>query len=699
MAASAWIGCDDPAPPKPTSQPATAPATAPSTAPAATKPVAVKKPPTDLLSTLLADNPDFPSTQPVAEALSLDAAARLIFKDPVYLCPRGDLWITRADAPPTQSQLKLAYKQTTHAIPDPVQFVYWRPLSNAQAEIISKDAGGNDLWITPTVRAPLPAGVKRDWSRAMFWNNQSVRAIVVPTEDGISILTLKDGEVNEQRVQLAEPGRGVICSAVFDVRGLLAWSYSPTQPTQVARFVDDKWTKLTPAQSWPEKLLYILPFADGSVLAIGEEAEGLMQRSLLVESTPINEPRVLELVKQLADKLPEVRESAQSELAGIGPAAWPVLERVQATQPAEARVRIRSILGNQVTPSIFGMKPEPGRGRLVSRLRDGGVVIWFEAGVSSVGANNVVVTTAPAWLSIRPGSGAHFVPESVWHEQRPEAAPIQAWGDEWILEHDVDGPMRWMGNHLVPLTKPTEKIFHKFVGIDAEGRWILKTIDASGPTLVLDPTMLDPKPKLPVWTIDAGRKKVGWDKDGWPVQDRGGYWVLKEAGWATLPGPDASKQIFTTIDPATTQAAFLLTDSAGTRYTNGLTAIEASLPGGKTLSWPLPPEATGEGVIDGKPVLIEAANRLFLFNSPGRIIRLKKQLDEAEPFKIDAVFTRHVPASEIQRIWKDPAGRIVIASHGSVLSVAFPEGVIGNELANRISSKALKEAYEEETTK
>lgn len=691
-----WVGCDDDTPPPaPTTKPATAPTT--TTAPT-TEPVVEKKPPTQMLEVVLANDPEFPSTRPLDSAVSLAAAARLQFKEPVYLCPRGDLWITRADAPPTQSQLKNAFKTQTHAVPDRVQYVYWRPSGNMMAEVIARDDAGNDVWITPAYRVPLPAGVARDWSRALFWNTDVMRAIVVPTSDGMSIVSLKDGAVDEQHIKLAEPGPGVISTACFDVRGLLAWSTSSSEKSKVARYVDGRWTILP--DGWPDKLLHVVAYADGSVLAIGEEGRSLVLRSQLVEAVPIDETRVLELVKQLADKLPEIREQAQSDLANLGPAAWPTLERIQSTQPAEARIRIRAILGDQITPTISGMKPEPGAGRLVSRLADRGVVLYFEAGVASIGANNVVETTAPAWLAIRPMMMARIVPQAITADQRPDAAPIQCWGDEWILEHDVDGPMRWMGNHLEPLTKRNEKAFRKFVGIDAEGRWVIKTIDPNGPTLVVDPTLLDAKPKLPVWTIDAGRKIVGWDKDDWAVWERGGFWVLKDDRFTTIGGEKPELQVKTKLDPPstqTTQPTPLLVDSEKNQYENGLDALDVTTADGKSIRWPLPLEAIGEGVIDGKAIVIEAADKLFLFNAPGRVVRLSRTFTKAEPFKLDAIFTRHIPATDIRRIWKDPAGRIIIASRGSQLSVTFPEGMISNQVSNIIPAKALSEALAEET--
>lgn len=696
-AACVWIGCEEDVKPVPTSRPTSAPTT--TTAPS-TLPVVEKPSPKTLIEVVLAKDPEFPSTQPLSDAVSLVAAARLVFAEPVHLDQRGDLWITHADAPPAASQLKSAFKQQTHVVPDPVQFVYWRPLSNPQAELISSDATGSELWITPTYRSAFPSNRNRNWAQAQIWNSNVARNIVVPTDDGVAIASLKDGVVEEHHIRLAEPGPGVSTHCTFDTRGVLAWSTAATQPSNVARYVDGEWEMLTPSDGWPDKLLHVVPYQDGSVLAIGQDGKSLTFRSVMVESNAIDEAKVLDLVRQLADPMPEIRAMAQSELSAIGPAAWPILQRVQPTQPAEARIRIRALLGDQTTPTLAGMKPEPGEGRLVCRLQDGGVVLHFTAGISSVGTNNLVQTIAPAWLAVRPTAIARTLPPALTLDQRAETAPIRGWGDEWILEHDTDGPMRWMGNYLEPLTKPGEERFSQFVGIDSAGRWILKSRESRPMTLVIDPNLLDPKPKLPVWTIDVGRGSVGWDKDHWPVMKRGGAWVLRDGAWGTLKDPDVEGNYFTQLPVPTTTSAptALLVDAEGNTYRNGLTEIEVQLKDGTTKRWPLPAQAVGEGVINGQPVLIEAAGKVFLFNAPGRVIRLTRQFDRDDLFKLDAIFTRNIPATDIRRIWKDPADRIVIASHGSVLSVAFPEGMISNQMSNMIPAKALSDALAEETT-
>ena len=140
----------------------------------------------------------------------------------------------------------------------------------------------------------------------------------------------------------------------------------------------------------------------------------------------------------------------------------------------------------------------------------------------------------------------------------------------------------------------------------------------------------------------------------------------------------------------------MLTDASGNVYEGGLEALQVRRPDGSTLTWPLPPELTGPGAVGDAPVLIEADDRLFLMNAPGRAIRLKPQFDRPEPFKVDGTFTRGIPATDVRRIWLDPAGRVVFASNGNRLSIAFPTGRIDADTSNMIPANALREALRPE---
>ena len=55
-----------------------------------------------------------------------------------------------------------------------------------------------------------------------------------------------------------------------------------------------------------------------------------------------------------------------------------------------------------------------------------------------------------------------------------------------------------------------------------------------------------------------------------------------------------------------------------------------------------------------------------------------------------------VDPANFQRVWVDPAGRIVIAHDIDTLSVLFPTGVIPPDVARKIPAGELSEAEREE---
>ena len=68
---------------------------------------------------------------------------------------------------------------------------------------------------------------------------------------------------------------------------------------------------------------------------------------------------------------------------------------------------------------------------------------------------------------------------------------------------------------------------------------------------------------------------------------------------------------------------------------------------------------------------------LFLYNQPGRLLRIRPTPGAAEPFKLEATFTHDIPNSDHPaRVWLDPAGRIVFVTNDNILTLTFPSGVI-----------------------
>ena len=88
------------------------------------------------------------------------------------------------------------------------------------------------------------------------------------------------------------------------------------------------------------------------------------------------------------------------------------------------------------------------------------------------------------------------------------------------------------------------------------------------------PDAPDPRPKLPVWTVNVGGGQVGWTDEGWPVMERGGAWVLKDGAWASIKGDNIDRQFKTAVAPSatdpSTRPTALLVDTRAVATTAGL---------------------------------------------------------------------------------------------------------------------------------
>jgi hypothetical protein len=347
-------------------------------------------------------------------------------------------------------------------------------------------------------------------------------------------------------------------------------------------------------------------------------------------------------------------------------------------------------------PTLGGMTLVGEKLRTVTRHDDGGIVLYAEAGVAISRDAGEPVRRAPAWLSIRPGHATEILDDALVKELKPESHQLLAFGTapDWVVTGDAAGPRRWIGNDFVPFLNKDERGFTEVVGIDRRGRWLFrKPGDSQNPeTLIIDPTLPDPKPRLPFWEFLTARA-FGWDAEGWPVVRReGGEWALRENGWRLLD-PNKGERMLTEVPPPATRPATspghvrredinssttrsvppLLVDDTGTSYYDGLTTLEAVSPDGRSTVWPLPPAAVGKGPV----TLIKTPDGvLFLFNQPGRVLRIRPTPGEAEPFTLEATFTRRIPSvTRPKRIWLDPAGRIVVVDARRVI-LFFPQGFI-----------------------
>jgi hypothetical protein len=327
-----------------------------------------------------------------------------------------------------------------------------------------------------------------------------------------------------------------------------------------------------------------------------------------------------------------------------------------------------------------------------ARLNDGGVVLYCDAGVSIArGSDSQPHIMTPAWLSIRPGYPIQVLPTNFTRDLQPQKQKLFVSQSDWIVGDEANG-LRWfIGNHFQPLQKKTEYTFSEFIGVDAHGRWIMKTPDKNngpaGPTLIVDPNLPDVTPRLPAWEFSADGGSAGWTTTNWPAAKKPGTFVLDAAGWrnlipnekfvnksADIPPPTSAPTTATT-SPATTQSAdtsdLILIDKDGTRYFDGSKTIRITPKNGPTITWNLPPSAIGNGDVW---FFHCGQDRFFLFNQPGRVLRLRRTPGAAEPFEVEATFTRHMPNADPERIWLDPAGRIDIAYNGDKLVILFPTG-------------------------
>jgi hypothetical protein len=243
---------------------------------------------------------------------------------------------------------------------------------------------------------------------------------------------------------------------------------------------------------------------------------------------------------------------------------------------------------------------------------------------------------------------------------------------------------------------------------------------SAGAVLIVDPHLPDPTPHLPGWLLPASVGKSGWDKDNWPViymdvKPDPIPWALTETEWIVIdpkaqkvftdpadlpapptdiPAPDTRPATTTNAStnpstgPATTQAAPvdlgppILVAADGTRYYDGRQALKVVRQDRSMVDWPLPEAAVGTG----KPTLLQTKDGLlFLFNEPGRVVRIRPTTAGDAPFEYEATFTRGIPSdTNTTRIWLDPADRICIAHGGNRVTVLFPNGRIPPAIAEKM---------------
>jgi hypothetical protein len=680
------------------------------------------------------DNPSIATTQPLAFAVDLPDAAHLIVHDPVYLDLSGHLWLTQADGEPAAKALQKPIETTEHVIREKPVFVHWwtTDAGDWAAAIVVKSPEGYDI-ITKTARQHLAGARPFRWANAF----SIVGKIVVATDVGVCVYDI-DPKITEHYHEL--PG----CSpagnppvAITDTRGILAWApWERGKPGShgVSRFVDGSWTDL-PVDQWPARPIQLSILLDGSVLRLSAPDPDSKTPSTAPATAPVVDddvittkpepdataaafpdrinisigqldplqfdgPHVNDLIARLNNEDGEIRQAAFEELSRYGPGISPLLEKVVDQQRPEGQMRIHQLLKNKLTPALGGLMPVDNRLTVARRYADGAVLFFAAAGVQIPTEQGEPALVDPAWIIQRAdGRMERPLPPALVQDQKPDATTLVPAKDEWIV-NDEAGPRRFFGNALEPLLSPSEARFSECVGMSQHRRWVLRDPKGTG-TLIIDPMIADPTPKMPVWTIDMAKGTAGWDAANFPavINENGSHWELTEDHWKSLPEtdkintPDATTNGVTTAPttgpttaPTTGSPGATLTDKPilslpdGTHYFGGKDDLRVVDPAGVEKRWTLPAAAVGTA----DPILIQTPDKLlFLFNQAGRLLRIKPTPGQAEPFALEATFTRNIPEGDTPaRIWLDPAGRIDWIADGKSLSILFPSGHIPKAIAN-----------------
>ena len=694
-------------------------------------------------------NPAVAATEPLGVPVEFADAAHVVLRDAVYVDPPGNLWVTRADGHPTADLLAHAPDGPEYVVRDRPVFVHWGQADgNWVASVVVRAPGGGYDLVTPLARRHLAGDRPYRWAAA--YSVPSLDEFVVPTDVGASVFDVTPTPA-EHYLPLpgCAPGRTSPPVTLLDNRGILAWApWDNGRPGSagVSRFVDGNWAPLPP--DWPARPILLSMLLDGSVLRVASggppaaavaagdsldvdpvttapttapaagtaapAADGPTDQVTLSIGQPdaanVDEPRVAALVAQLSDPDPDQRRAAFEELSRYGPALVPVLDRARPDQPPAAQVRIARLMRNKAT--LGGMSLIEDRLTVAKRQADGTTILFAPAGVR-IPTEQADETVTPAWLVVRPdGRVDRPLLPSLVNDQDPDHCTLRGVGDEWLVL-DAAGPRRFFGNALVPLlTTPAEHRFTDFVAIAARHRWVFRD-PATGDTLVMDPTIADPTPRLPVWSIRVARGTVGWDDRDDPAVQSGGLEGLGGAAgsagrsfldadqWqpllptdelhtdATPPDPDPPPATRPATAPSTapSDGPELLRTGDGTRYYDGRQRLVSVDKAGRRTAWPLPPTAVAAA--DAQPVLMRTDDGLlFLYNGPGRLIRLRPTPAAADPFELEATFTDGIPnADHPARVWLDPNGRIDFATDGHVLTITFPSGRMPKAIADMIPAE------------
>jgi hypothetical protein len=567
--------------------------------------------------------------------------------------------------------------------------------------VLVGDAGKGDgiEFVDESGRQSLKgSGTGYRWSDAFSWGQM----IVVGHDTGASVFSRSGkGWVEDPSPALAKDGTGhAAVQMPIDTEGVM--SYIPAEgghagSRATARYVDGKWSLLDDAAQWPGNFLYLSPLVDGSVLQIIAGNDGAARLAITgLSSLPVDKKHVLELLDALDSTEHDKRAAAFAELSTYGTGLWPILEAEMDNQPPGVREKMTELLKNKTEPTLGEMSLVDSQLKLAARSNDGSALFYSRGGVAVTNVDGDQTLASPAWISIRPGQAVRLMLGRVWSDMVPAGKRFYAIsGGDWIISDEGTGPQEIIGTfETAPLLRKNEIKYSELIGVDRQNRWLFcvpgSREKGQHETLVLDPTLPPVTPRLPVWAFKAAKGKVGCDNHDWPAyEDAGGnVWTIREDGFQLL---DKKKDQFIT-DPA---ALAKLSEKSAVKGDGGSTVVTMAdgssyRVGDKTLQrigtkgtieWALPPEARGT---QSPRLMRDGGGHLWLWNEPGRVIRLRETGQPAQPFKWEGAFSHNIPNEVPARLWIDPAGRLVFANGGDQLTICFTGGVVPAALADKI---------------
>ncbi len=707
---------DPPAPP--TTQPTTQPVEDPATKPADAEPVAT------YLKLLERDRPsladDEGNIEPTPIPLPADEASRIAFDEPIYLDLAGNLWLTHPDGLPVAElpDAGEALREQTFVTQERVRFAWWRTRGDdlPTVELLYERPDGSLGWLHRLGEASVPPAESGgfDFGRVLPIDD----TLVVPTDRGVAVLVPTGrpddadqylrryghlpeanrpeaaGTVQVREVALADAGAIAPPQVRLDAAGLLAWSpwdeglNGTPGGDRVARYADSAWSVLPASEGWSDCPVDLMPLGDGSVLQIALDANGNAALSKIkTGEATVNRAAIEQLVENLVAYDAATRDAAYAELAAAGPGIFPTLRELYDGAKPRAKREIDALLSFGSELSIGGLVPEPGPVVVRSRLGDGGVVLRFDGGVSVPNLAGVRVIEKPGWVFVRPGRRVTELPKMLADELAADpAAQLFAFGDEIVLTRPGEPAKRWGVNHFQDLLPAeSDEEWPTFAGIDAMGRWLFERppTDEAAQTLLLDTRLADPRPQLPAWVVETGELgEAGWDAEDWPIMRLGGTYRLGPLNWVPLP-PE------TEIETRESKGGMweLAIGPDGSRYYDGVERLRQVRPDGSEVEWRLPAEAVGTSERSLVKLAADAKGRLFLFNRPGRVVRIDPTPDAAEPFEVAGVFDEEIPGAVPRRVWIDPAGRLCAAYFGDTVVIMWPDGQIPPSIRQLIPAK------------